>query len=138
MFLTNEEIKRYDTIVGTVVANVLSEAARTNNEIYLKWFDMSKPAHRVYFHGATIGSLVLKTKVYLDMPFFKYIWFKLTHRRVRKQFSYVPSHKVPLSATPVQAIIDHIEQHYEFKPNDPTWQIILECYYEPKKGAEKE
>lgn len=139
MIPTNEELKRYDTIVGTVVTNVFSEAARTNNEIYLKWFDPSIPSHRVYFHGAIIGATIFKNKVNLDMPFHKYIWFKLTHWKNRKQFKHINVNKVPSAATQVQLIINHMEQFYEIPAEDKSiWQNILDVYYEPKKGETNE
>ena len=58
----------YDQVVGTVVANVISETARTDNQIYLKWFDPSSPSHMVYFNGALIAAAIFKNKINLDMP----------------------------------------------------------------------
>ena len=70
-------LKLYDEIVGTVVANVLAESTRTDNKIYLKWFESDQASHSVYFEGACIAAAVLKTQIYMDMPLHKYILFKL-------------------------------------------------------------
>lgn len=138
MFHTNEELKRYDTIVGTVVANVFAEAGRTENKVYLKDFNPSNPSHRVYYYGALIGATIFKDKAYLNMPLYKYVWFKLTHWKARKQIQHISSKKIPPTATKVQAIMDYIEEFYSIEEDKSIWQEILDAYYEPKKGVEEE
>lgn len=126
----------YDQVVGTVVANVISETARTDNQIYLKWFDPSSSSHMVYFNGALIAAAIFKNKINLDMPLYKYLWFKLTNWKNRKFLQHININKVPEKATQVQVIIDHIEQHYEFQSESYTiWKSIYDTYYNKKKGV---
>ena len=98
----------YDQIVASVVANNLAEAARTNNKIYLKWFDPEQASHNVYFEGASIAATVLKSQIYLDMPLPRYIIFKLKNWKRRKQLKWIHTNKVPEAATQIQLIINHI------------------------------
>lgn len=86
-------LKLYDEIVGTVVANVLAESARTDNKIYLKWFESDQASHNVYFEGASIAAAVLKTQIYMDMPLHKYILFKFKNWRRRKLLKWVRTKK---------------------------------------------
>lgn len=132
MTLTNEQVKYYDTIVGTVVANILSEAARNDNKIYLKDFDPSLPSHRVYFYGATIGSMALKEKINFSMPLIKYIKFKFSHWKIHEQLKYISPKKVPENITPIQTIVDHMEKFHNIEGDQLIWQSILDAYYEPK------
>lgn len=129
----------YDKIMGDVCANVLNESGRTNNQIYLKWFNPDDCAQRVYFHGAAIISDIFAQHnictIYLNMSLWKYIPFKIKNWKRRKQIKWISENKVPLTATPVRAIIDHIEGFNEIRSEaNVIWQDILDKYYEPKKG----
>lgn len=129
----------YDQIVAAVVANNLAEAARTNNKIYLKWFDPEQASHNVYFEGACIAAAVLKTQIYMDMPLHKYILFKFKNWRRRKLLKWVRTKNVPESATQIQLIINHISTHFELTPETGTiWRDINYRYYTKKKGATDE
>lgn len=129
----------YDKLMADVVANVLNEASRTDNKIYLKWFDPDYGGHKTYFYGALIASDVCKMTIYLDMPFFKYLKFKLSNWKRRKQIKWVRQNKVPLAATPIQEIIDHLEVFHGLRPEaNQIWYDILIKYYEPKKGEKNE
>lgn len=132
-------LKLYDEIVGTVVANVLAESARTDNKIYLKWFQSDQASHSVYFEGASIAAAVLKTQIYMDMPLHKYILFKLKNWRRRKLLKWVRTKDVPESATQIQLIINHISTHFELTPETGTiWRDINYRYYTKRKGATDE
>ena len=132
-------LKLYDEIVGTVVANVLAESTRTDNKIYLKWFESGQASHNVYFEGACIAAAVLKTQIYMDMPLHKYILFKFKNWRRRKLLKWVRTKKVPESATQIQLIIKHISTHFELIPEtDAIWRDINYRYYMKKKGATDE
>ncbi len=129
----------YDRIMGDVCANVMTEATYTDNQIYLKWFNPDDCAQRVYFHGAAIVSDLFNQNkictIYLDMSLWKYIPFKIKNWKRRKQIRWVSENKVPLTATPIRAIIDHIEGFNKMRPEaNEIWQDILDKYYEPKKG----
>lgn len=132
-------LKLYDEIVGTVVANVLAESTRTDNKIYLKWFESDQASHNVYFEGASIAAAVLKTQIYMDMPLHKYILFKFKNWRRRKLLKWVRTKKVPESATQIQLIINHISTHFELTPETGAiWRDINYRYYTKKKGATDE
>lgn len=127
------DLKLYDKIIGDVVANVATEAGRTDNKIYLKWFDPNLSPHKVYFYGAMIISDIYKIDIYLDMPIFKYIFFKLKHWKHRKRIKWISVKKVPLKVVPVQTIIDHIENFNEMRPEaNQMWYDLLNKYYEAK------
>lgn len=129
----------YDQIVAAIVANNLAEAARTDNKIYLRWFDMDQPSHKVYFEGASIAATVLKTHLYMDMPFHRYILFKIKNWRRRKQLKWISSKKVPKEATQIQVIINHISTHFELTPETGLiWRDINYRYYTKKKGESNE
>ena len=135
--MDKETLNKYDKIMADVVANVMTEAGRTDSKIYLKWFDSNKPAHRVYFYGAIIASDVCKIPIYLDMPSYKYIPFKIKNWKHRKQLKWTSQNKVPLEAVPTQEILDFLENFHSLQPDaNKTWQNILDLYYEPKKGEE--
>ena len=74
----------------------------------------------------------------LDMPLYKYIWFKLTHWKSRIHFQHISSKKIPPTATKVQAIVDYMEEFYEIGEDKSIWQNILDTYYEPKRKEEEE
>ena len=131
-------LKLYDEIVASVVANNFAEASRTNNQIYLRWFNSDEASHNVYFEGASIAASVLKNKVYMDMPFFKYLIFKLKHWRRRKQLKWISTNKVPEEATQVQLIIDHISNFFELgEETYSIWRDINYRYYVKKGEADE-
>lgn len=134
------DLNLYDKIMADVIANVITEAGRTNGQIYLKWFrpeDLS--SHKVYYYGALIASDACKMLIYLDMPVFQYIKFKLLNWKRRKQIRRIKEKDMPLTATPVQAIIDHLEVFHNLRPEAyRIWRDILNKYYEPKKGENNE
>ena len=131
-------LKLYDQVVAAVVANNLAEAARTNNKIYLKWFDPEQASHNVYFEGASIAATVLKSQIYLDMPLPRYIMFKLKNWKRHKQIKWIRTSKVPEAATQIQLIINHISTHFELTPETGTiWRDINYRYY-TKKGVTNE
>lgn len=137
--MDKETLNKYDKIMADVVANVMTEAGRADNKIYLKWFDLSKPGHRIYFHGAIITSDICKIPIYLDMPLYKYIVFKIKNRKHRKQLKWISQKKVPLKVVPTQVIIDHLENFHSMRPEaDKKWQNILDLYYETKEEAVSE
>ena len=129
----------YDEVIMDIMANLSSESQRTNNEIQLKWFNFNRSSHRVYLHVAQIISTFYHLPIYINCSFFNYIKFILTHWKMRKQFHWIRESKVPLAATPVQAIIDHIEIYREMRPeSNLLWDSILYTYYEKKKGETNE
>ena len=133
------DLNLYDKIMADVVANVITEAGRTDNKIYLKWFDPGYGGHKTYFYGALVASDVCKIPIYLDMPFFKYLKFKFSNWKRRKQLHWVRVKNVPLAATPIQAIIDHLEIFHDLRPEaNQIWGDILIRFYEPKKGEANE
>ena len=129
----------YDQIVAAVVANNLAEAARTDNKIYLRWFEVDQPAHNVYFEGATIAATVLKTHIYMDMPFHRYLIFKIKNWRRHQLLKWIKTDKIPEKATQVQIIINHISTHFDLSPEiGAIWRDINYRYYTKKKGESDE
>ena len=135
--MDKETLNKYDKIMADVLANVINEAAHTDNKIYLKRFDFNQPAHQAYFYGACIASDICKFPIYFNTPLIKYIKLKLMNWKRRKQFKWVRQNNVPIEAIPIQVIIDHIENFHKIRPNaDETWKSIVDTYYNPKKGEE--
>ena len=82
-----DKYKQYDTVVNTIMMNVLVERQRCGR--YLLWdFNPNCDTDRLYFNIAAIAADLNREFIWLNMPFIDYIKMKWKRRKVRKNLRY--------------------------------------------------
>ena len=129
-----ETSKKYNQIVATIMANVLSER-KIAGKIVLWDFQPDNPADRLYFNVASIVSDMEKEKIYLQMPFIDYLKMKWQFRKIRKNLRWcnpLIARELPEeSKTSLYLIMDYIKEYYEEPSFDIFKQIQNEFYRWP-------
>lgn len=88
----------YDSVVNTIVTNVLVERKRCG-KILLYDFRPELDADRLYFNVAAVVADVKRENLYLDMPFWKYVVFRIKRWKRRMNLKWVsPSQKNALDS----------------------------------------
>ena len=106
-----DKYKQYDTVVNTIMMNVIVERQRCGR--YLLWdFNPNCDTDRLYFNITAIAADLNREFIWLDMPFIDYIKFKWKRRKTRKNLRYFgPIHKYFLDKeyqTSIYMIMDFI------------------------------
>jgi hypothetical protein len=109
------EMPTYDTVVGTIMSNVIVERQRCG-KIILWDFQEDNDWDRLYFNVATIVADMNKEPIYLQMPFWEYVKMKWKRRKQRKNLRYLSRSRaedIPCeSRTSVYIIMDFIRDFY--------------------------
>ena len=109
-----ETNKQYDTIVATIIQNVIAEMNRTNGRIVLWDFQQNQDTDRLYYNVACIVADLSNKDIYIQMPLLQYLKFKLT-RRKRKNIHWIGRNCKWLTddnKTSVYIIMDFVREHY--------------------------
>lgn len=111
-----ETNKQYDTIVATIMQNILSERAIAD-KIILWDFQIDQDVDRLYFNIASIISDLNNENMYMQMPLIPYIKMKWKRRKTRKNLRYVwPWMKKNLPnevKTSIYIIMDYVRDYYK-------------------------
>lgn len=120
----------YDKVVNVIAQNVLVERQRCGRFL-LYDFDQTQNEDQLYYNVMAVMADVKKEKLYIDMPFFQYINFKLHRFRVRKNLRWFgPIQKKKLSdenKTSVYIIMDFIREQLNLTDN--FFKEINDEYY---------
>lgn len=82
------DTKRYDTIVSTIMQNVLAER-RIANKIILWDFQEKQPMDRLYFNVAAIVADMNNEPIYVQMALIPYLKMKWKRRKTRKNLRWI-------------------------------------------------
>lgn len=120
----------YDKVVNVIAQNVLVERQRCGRFL-LYDFDQTQNEDQLYYNVMAVMADVKKEKLYIDMPFFQYIKFKLHRFRVRRNLRWFgPIQKKKLSdenKTSVYIIMDFIREQLNLTDN--FFKEINDEYY---------
>ena len=109
------EMPTYDTVVGTIMSNVIVECHRCG-KIILWDFQEDNDWDRLYFNVATIVADMDREPIYLQMPFWKYLRMKWKRRKQRKNLRYLSRSRaedIPYeNRTSVYILMDFIRNFY--------------------------
>ena len=126
-----ETEKKYNQIVATIMANVLSER-KIAGKIVLWDFQQDSLADRLYFNVASIVSDKEKEHIYLQMPFIDYLKLKWQFRKIRKNLHWcspMMARELPdESKTSIYILMDYIREYYE-EPNFDVFDAIQNEFY---------
>ena len=129
--MTEETVyKTYDSIVSTVMMNILVERERCG-KFLLYDFKGNNGAEKLYFNVAAIASDLRKEPIYLDMPLIDYIKFWLKRHKSRKNLRWFgPISKRKLAdehKTSVYILMDFIREQLNF--DEKIYDDINNEYY---------
>lgn len=82
--------KLYDSVVSTIMSNVMVECARCG-KILLYDFKPELDMDKLYFNVAAIVADMSKEKLYLHMPFWDYIRFRMKFWKKRTNLRWFSS-----------------------------------------------
>lgn len=109
------EMPTYDTVVGTIMSNVIVERQRCG-KIILWDFQEDNDWDRLYFNVAAIAADMNHEVMYLQMPFWNYIKMKWKRRKQRKNLRYLSRSRaedVPYeNRTSIYIIMSFIAEFY--------------------------
>lgn len=115
------EMPTYDTVVGTIMSNVIVERQRCG-KIILWDFQEDNDWDRLYFNVAAIVADMNRELIYLQMPFWEYVKMKWKRRKQRKNLRYLSRSRaedIPCeSRTSVYIIMDFIRNFYNLDKDD--------------------
>lgn len=80
----------YDSVVAVVMTNVLVERERCG-KFLLYDFHPENDADRLYFNVAAVAADLRKENLYLDVPFWTYVKFRIKRWRKRMNLKWVSS-----------------------------------------------
>ena len=122
--------KTYDSIVSTIMMNVLVERERCG-KFLLYDFKGNNGAEKLYFNVAAIASDLRKEPIYLDMSLIDYIRFWLKRHKNRKNLRWFgPINKRKLAdehKTSVYILMDFIREQLNF--DEKLYNNINNEYY---------
>ena len=81
--------KLYDSVVSTIMSNVMVECARCG-KILLYDFKPELDMDKLYFNAAAIVADISKEKLYLHMPFWDYIKLRIKFKKKRTNLVWFP------------------------------------------------
>lgn len=120
----------YDRVVSIIIQNILVERARCG-KFLLYDFNKSQTEDKLYYNIMTLISDLEKELIYIDMPLFQYIKFKLRRIKTRKNLRWFgPIQKMKLSnenKTSVYIIMDFIREQLNL--SDTFFEEINKEYY---------
>ena len=126
-----ETEKKYNQIVATIMANVLSER-KIAGKIVLWDFQQDSSADRLYFNVASIVSDKEKENIYLQMSFIDYLKLKWQFRKVRRNLRWcsplIARELSDESKTSLYLIMDYIRDYYA-EPNFDIFKQIQDEFY---------
>lgn len=126
----NNKFLEYDKVVNVIAQNVLVERQRCG-KFLLYDFDQTQNEDQLYYNVMAVMADVKKEKLYIDMPFFQYVKFKLHRFRVRRNLRWFgPIQKKKLSdenKTSVYIIMDFIREQLNLTDN--FFKEINDEYY---------
>ena len=103
--------KQYDSVVSTVMMNILVERERCGRFLIYD-FDQNDDGNRLYFNVMAVAADLEREKIYLDMPLLDFIFFWKKRRKNRKNLRWFnPIQKRKLSdenKTSTSIIMDFI------------------------------
>lgn len=111
----------YDTVVGTIMSNIIVERQRCG-KIILWDFQEDNDWDRLYFNVAAIIADMNKELIYLQMPFWEYVKMKWKRRKQRKNLRYLSrsrAENIPCeSRTSIYIIMSFIAEFYNLDKDD--------------------
>lgn len=109
------EMPTYDTVVGTIMSNVIVERQRCG-KIILWDFQEDNDWDRLYFNVAAIVADMNRELIYLQMPFWEYVKMKWKRRKQRKNLRYLSrsrAENVPIeNRTSIYIIMSFVAEFY--------------------------
>ena len=120
----------YDSVITTVMTNVLVERERCG-KFLLYDFQQNEDADRLYFNVTAIAADLQKENIYLDMPFWDYVKFRMKRWKRRMNLRWFgPLAKKKLDneyKTSVYLIMHFVAEHLHI-PID-LFKEINDTYY---------
>lgn len=107
-----DKYKEYDAVMQSVMLNVEVEHGR-NGKYLLYDFHPEVKADQLYYNATTIAADLNHEKIYIDMPFFKFIKFWIKRRKRKNLYWFTPFNKRKLDdehKTSVYIIMDFIRE----------------------------
>ena len=127
--------KKYDTVVETVVRNVLAERNRTH-KIILWNFSPYRAADRLYFHVASVVGDIYDEPIYLDLSIFKWWKFKnnpLFSKKIFERLGWKEKRQYGDDLkTPVATIMEYVREYHQLDGDE--FQKIVDEFYEVRKN----
>lgn len=122
--------KQYDSVVNTVMVNILVERQRCGKFLIYD-FDQTDDGNKLYFNVMSIAADLEKEKIYLDMPLLDFFFFWKKRRKNRKNLRWFnPIQKRKLAdenKTSTLIIMDFICE--QLKLNYRLFKEINDEYY---------
>lgn len=84
---TDPKYALYDSVVQTIMTNILIEHERCKKYIVSK-FDQTDDTHKLYFNIVSVAADLTKENIYLDMPLLDYIKFRKKRRKKRSNLRW--------------------------------------------------
>lgn len=125
--LSEDTLRLMDQVTASLCANVLSENALIG-DIRLAGLDLSKPSHKLYLVEAEQMAALMNKKVYIPLPLFSYLWFRIKRWKYYKAYKRMTD--IRDNDTLVDTILDHVA-HYHKIGND-FYEAIYNAYYKIK------
>lgn len=120
----------YDSVITTIMTNVLVERERCG-KFLLYDFNQKSDSDRLYFNVAAIAADLNKENLYLDMPFWDYVRFRIKRWKKRmnlKWFSPLAKKKLDSEhKTSIYLIMDFIAEQLLISTD--LFKEINDTYY---------
>lgn len=127
---TKEDYILYDSVVNTILINVLVERERCG-KFLLYDFHPDNDAEKLYFNVAAVAADMRKENLYLDLPLWTYIKFRIKRWRRRMNLKWVsPFIKNNLgddNKTSVYILMDFIAKEWDISID--LFKTINDAYY---------
>ena len=124
-----DRYKLYDSVVMTVMTNVLVERERCG-KFLLYDFHPEKDADKLYFNVSAIAADLQRENLYLDLSFWSYVKFKIKWRKRKnlKWFGFFSKRKLKDEhKTSVYILMNFIAEH--LRVSDEIFKEINDTYY---------
>lgn len=107
-----------DLVIASILTNIQVEAHRFDDKIALRDFDQTNPNHQLYFNVAFIFSSMSGTPIYLDMPLFSYLKFKLTHWKWHKILRRILKDDLDGRVLDINEIMNFVRQSFQIEKGE--------------------
>ena len=124
-----EKMKLYDNICGACMVNTYSESK--DGRIILKNFNEKLYTHMFEFEVARILQYIYRDRqIYLNMPFFKYLKFKVKYRKLK--LKWISNKESQISEFDIDEMLKYVATAYEVDFNT-IYKEIYNSYWRKKK-----
>ena len=123
--LTNEECRRYDTVIGEIVSYIVKNAGENDGTLRLQAFSRKNKEHMLVYHVAQMMRGVYNYELELDCSWWDRLVINHKHRKIFNTVGKAPDYS--LDGIWVDELVDwlHVKLDYTF-----NFAEIYEAYYE--------